>query len=230
MSPLPFQELRKNLIVIDHGMVRSFLCIGKDVALLIDTGFGAGEIKETVKSITSLPIRVIYTHSDRDHVGNAEDFENRWMHPAEFENYHAYQEKPLPMQSLQEGQIIDIGTFAFEVILIPGHTPGCIALLERKERFLIGGDSVQIGAIYMFGKGRDFPSYIESLKKLDAMKESFDVVYASHFTLEVPSSTLPTLIEVAQKVMNHELEGTVDPRFGNEVKLYKDKGIGFLAL
>lgn len=223
------QILRPNLIMIDHGMVRSFLCLGTQEALLIDTGFGEGTIADFVKTLTSLPIKVIYTHSDRDHVGDAKHFKNRWMHPAEFENYKAHDENALPMQSLSDHEVMDIGTFQFEILLIPGHTPGCIALLERTQRFLIGGDSVQIGNIFMFGQGRDFKTYLESMKKLDAMKDAFDVVYASHYTLEVPSSTLPLLIEVAQKVMNHELEGKPEPRFGTQAQLYTDQGIGFLA-
>lgn len=229
MTNPSFLEIRKNLYVIDHGMVRSFLCLGESEALLIDTGFGSGQIAAIVKSITALPVKVIFTHSDRDHIGNAEDFDDRWMHPAEFVNYTNKNENPLPMQALWENTILDIGTFQFEIILIPGHTPGCIALLERKKRFLIGGDSVQIGTVYMFGEGRNFPAYIASLKKLNSMKGDFDVVYACHNTLEVPSSILPTLIEAATLVMEHKLEGVDEPRFENKVKTYQYKGVGFYA-
>lgn len=97
MSPSNIIHLRENMVVIDHGMVRSFLFIGEKEALLVDSGFGAGLVKGLVASVTDLPIRVVYTHSDKDHFGNAEDFENRWMHPSEYANYASKTEQPLPM-------------------------------------------------------------------------------------------------------------------------------------
>lgn len=88
---------------------------------------------------------------------------------------------------------------------------------------------MQIGNIFMFGDGRNFPAYIASMKKLESMRDAFDVVYASHYTLEVPSSTLPLLIEAATLVMDHGIEGVEEPRFDNKVKAYQHKGIGFYA-
>lgn len=43
--------------------------------------------------------------------------------------------------------------YHFEVVLIPGHTPGSIALWEKEKRFLISGDSVTNATTFLFGRG-----------------------------------------------------------------------------
>jgi glyoxylase-like metal-dependent hydrolase (beta-lactamase superfamily II) len=79
------------------------------------------------------------------------------MHPAEYAHYY---EKPdtcgIEARPLWEGDIIDLGVRKFEVILIPGHTAGSIALLDRENRLIITGDTISAGPIFMFGKDREY--------------------------------------------------------------------------
>lgn len=43
---------------------------------------------------------------------------------------------------LDEGKSIQIGEYFFEVVNIPGHTPGHIGLYERKHKLFFGGDHI----------------------------------------------------------------------------------------
>lgn len=65
--------------------VHSFLLVGKKIAFLIDTGLGIYSIKEKVREITDLPIKVITTHVHTDHIGNHHEFDNISVHHAEVE-------------------------------------------------------------------------------------------------------------------------------------------------
>lgn len=49
--------------------VASSLITGKTKALLIDTGYGYGDLKSVVCSLTDLPLRVVNTHCHLDHAG-----------------------------------------------------------------------------------------------------------------------------------------------------------------
>jgi len=49
--------------------VISYLVVGKERAALIDTGLGIGNVKRLAEEFTSLPIRVVNTHSHYDHIG-----------------------------------------------------------------------------------------------------------------------------------------------------------------
>lgn len=48
------------------------------------------------------------------------------------------------MKPLKDGEVIDLGSRSFEVILTPGHIDGHISLLNRAERTLLPGDVIQV--------------------------------------------------------------------------------------
>ena len=63
-----------------------YLVEGTEKAMLIDTGYGYGTIRELVKSITSLPLIIINTHGHCDHVGgNAQFEETCYIHEKDME-------------------------------------------------------------------------------------------------------------------------------------------------
>jgi len=198
---------------IEEGGVRCFLIEGTDKAMLVDTGFGGGDIKSFAETLTYLPIFLINTHTDVDHIGCNDSFEKVMMHQEEEKYYQM--KKPdnhAVVEPLEDGDVIDIGTRKFEVIHIPGHTPGSIALLDRNNKLLISGDSVQTGAVFMFGKGRDINMYIESMKKLDKMKTDFETILPSHGDIPIKADIIPELIEGAERILKGEIEGQTPPR------------------
>lgn len=64
-------KIAQGFYSIEQDFVRSFLIEGDREALLIDTGVGDGNLKEYIEQITKLPVTVIFTHADGDHVGGA---------------------------------------------------------------------------------------------------------------------------------------------------------------
>ncbi len=215
---------------IEDGRVRCFLVEGKDRAILVDTGFGTGDLASLVLSITSKPLTLVITHADGDHIGANRGFSRAHMHPSEFALYNSGAFAGCPVAPLWEKDVLDLGGRCFEIIHIPGHTPGSIVLLDRANRILIGGDSIQPGPIHMFGAARNFPGYIASMEKLQAMTDSFDIVYASHYDLEVPVSMLSTLIEGAKRIFSGEIAGIEpepDNRLYGKSKLYTYECVSF---
>lgn len=221
-------KIEEGFYRIEQGFVRCFLFVGEKEGLLIDTGIG-GNLRECIEEITKLPITVILTHADGDHVGAAGQFDKRLMHPSEFDYYKRKNEMALPMKPVWEGEIIDLGNYCFEVILIPGHTPGSIALLERDKRFLVGGDSIQTGTIFMFGEGRNFHAFCSSMIKMQGLIGLFDKVYASHSELIVKPELVNQLYQGAVKVMEKTVEGKPEMLHGRVVHCYETDGISFYA-
>jgi len=223
-SPYEVIKIDENVFRIEESGVRVFLFIGVEKALLIDTGFGTGDIKKLVDSLTSLPLMLVNTHADRDHIGCNKLFEKAYMHTAEYDRYENLTET----SPLWEGDIIDLGNRKFEIILIPGHTPGSIALLDRENRILIGGDSVQTGTIYMFSAGRNMNGYIDSMSKLSKIQNEFDIVYPSHGDIPVKSDIIPELIKGAERVLSGEIVGEKAPN-NIPAKLYDADIVKFLC-
>ncbi len=54
----------------------SYLILGRQKALLFDTGNGIDTISQLVKELTRLPIMVLNSHTHYDHIGGNADFEN----------------------------------------------------------------------------------------------------------------------------------------------------------
>ena len=53
-----------------------YLILGKNKALLFDTGIGVENMSSLVKQLTSLPILVLNSHTHYDHIGGNYEFEN----------------------------------------------------------------------------------------------------------------------------------------------------------
>ncbi|MCL1805465.1 MAG: MBL fold metallo-hydrolase [Clostridiales bacterium] len=188
-----------------------FLVVGKEKAMLVDSCFGRGDLRGTVEKLTSLPVTLVNTHADGDHVLGNKLFGPAHMHPSDFDRYYDTVKYAAPVVSLWEGDVIDLGGRRFEVVLIPGHTPGSIALLDEENRVIFGGDSVQNGLVFMTGPGRNIAGYIDSLGKLIGMRSRFDKVFGGHGDAIVDSAILDELIACAEKVRSGELKGEAPP-------------------
>lgn len=216
--------------IFEENGVRSFLFEGDTKAMLIDTGFGTLPIREMAAELTDLPVFLVNTHTDRDHIGGNKDIKPVYMHPAEMDHY----KNALPagchmedVRPLWEGDIIDLGLWKFEVILTPGHTPGSIMLLEREKRMLISGDSIQNGNIYMFGAGRNIQAFQESLKKVIAMAEAVDTIWPSHGSYPLTADIIPGILQGAQDLLEGKLPAQ-EPPFPMPCKRYVCDVAGFL--
>lgn len=189
----------------DEG-VRFFLLAGEQKALLIDSGMQIHNAKEIAQELVALPIELINTHADPDHIGSNEEFEAFYMHPAEASNYYNTQKREGRFISVENGDILDLGNRKLEVVTIPGHTPGSIALLDIQNRVLFGGDTVQDGTIFMFGVQREMHAYLKSLEKLELQKDQFDWIYPSHGTIPVKPDLIAQLHRAACAVLAGEVD------------------------
>ena len=218
------QNIAENIWAIEQKGVRAFLLVGRDNAILVDTCFG-GDILSVCQSVTDKPITLITTHSDPDHIGCDQQFSVQYLHSAEFERYESRSRNVLPAVPMQDGDVFEVGDYRLEVILIPGHTPGSIALLDRKHRFLISGDTVQSGCIFMHGDGRNLSQFRQSIAKLEQMRLDglFDTVFPSHGEAIVSADILADHLALADAVLN----GTAVPAgpapdwFPDTVKTYR---------
>ena len=215
---------------LEDVFVRCFLLEGKDKALLIDSGVSGDEARAVAEELTTLPITLINTHADRDHIAGNCRFPYALMHPAECTNYYNIGGGSGKIVPVEDGEIIDLGERKLEVILIPGHTPGSIALLDRSRGQLFPGDSVQDGDIYLFGPMRDMHAYILSLEKLSARKDSFSMIYPSHGSLPLERGFLASLLEKAELAASGKLHAEPCTLPDGRMAVRLDAGIaGFLV-
>lgn len=80
-------QMNPNTWRIEDNGVRIFLLQGEDRALLIDSGMQLHNARDIAQTLTSLPVELLNTHADMDHIGSNEQFDSFYMHPAEEANY-----------------------------------------------------------------------------------------------------------------------------------------------
>ncbi len=204
-------EIYDNVWSIDQqDMVRCFLILGSHTALLIDSCAEQAPLNELVAAITTLPVKLVHTHCDPDHTAASNLFEDLYMHPSEFGLMRSKWDVGINPKAVREGEVFELGGRQLEVVLIPGHTPGSIALLDRQNKILIIGDSVSAANIYMFGPGRNMAAYIDSMQRIYNMRDAYDMILPSHGRMPLGAEVIPQLIATAQKLMQGELQGKDD--------------------
>ncbi|MCR4748193.1 MAG: MBL fold metallo-hydrolase, partial [Lachnospiraceae bacterium] len=198
-------KINETTYLYEDGGVRFFLLIGNEFALLIDSGMQVKNAKELASQMTDKDIKLFNTHTDPDHIGSNDEFDEIYMNPAELVNYN----KPYSSKSIlpvYDGDIIDLGKRELLAIALPGHTPGSTALLDKRSGMLFSGDPIQDGRIFMFGPMRDLSAYILSLKRLLKFKKDILEIYPCHGSYPLDVSIVDKLIEGAQKVEKHEIK------------------------
>lgn len=113
---------------IEDNGVRFFLLTGTERALLVDSGRNITCARQIAESLTSLPLSLLNTHADGDHVACNGQFESFYMHPSEELNYRRGVRSGTILPIL-EGDCLDLGGRKLEIIPSPrAHT--------RKRRFI----------------------------------------------------------------------------------------------
>ncbi len=83
-----------------------------------------------------------------------------------------------PTRLLEEGTIIDLGTRVFEVLHLPGHSPGSIGLYDRTNGVLFSGDAVYDGPLLDELPGSDRRAYRRTMERLIALP--LQIVHPGH--------------------------------------------------
>ncbi len=83
-----------------------------------------------------------------------------------------------PTRVLEEGHVVDLGNRAFEVLHLPGHSPGSIGLYERCSQMLFSGDAIYDGPLLDTLPDSDVVAYRATMERLLALPVS--IVHAGH--------------------------------------------------
>lgn len=154
LSPMDVPYYHSTLIApgvwqIESDGDYSYLIEGDKEALAIDTGYGAGNIRNYLRTLTRKPVRfVANTHFHFDHTANDSYFDCAYMSQSTAEKatipYPSFAgidfPRNYPKVMVGDGDRIQLGNREIEVFLIPNHTPGGTAYLDRRSRILFTGD------------------------------------------------------------------------------------------
>ena len=182
---------------------------GRERSLLLDSGLGAVSLSGAFPWLQQGSLLAVASHAHFDHIGCHHEFGERACHRAEaailacpsreatvadrfatlemFERLppegfdpDAYAVLPAPVtRVLEHGDVIDLGDRHFQVLHVPGHSPGSLALWEAATGVLLAGDAVYDGLLVddLYHSQRE--DYVESLRRLRELPVR--VVHAGHY-------------------------------------------------
>ncbi|MFC7060621.1 MBL fold metallo-hydrolase [Halobacillus seohaensis] len=194
ISRLPLGPMGTNAYVITE----------RKQALIIDPGGDFEELDQKIKEKELTVIAILLTHAHFDHIGAVEEARNAYnvpvyLHEAEKNwlmdsslngsaHFQMGEITASPADQYFEAGQMELGPFSFEVRHTPGHSPGSVSFVFRKQRFTVAGDT-----LFQRGIGRtDLPG--------GKRKELMDSITNQLFSLRndmriYPGHGMPTTIE-----------------------------------
>lgn len=153
-----------------HGDPWIHVIIGPEKALLIDTGFGIGNLKGLVDELTGhMPLIVVNTHPHIDHCYGNCQFDRVYCHEyavpilrgqdshmweylvdekgkglwRDFDIADIVPFRPYEIIGCKNHTVFDLGDgYEVEMIFMPGHDPAHCCFLDKQDRILYGGDTL----------------------------------------------------------------------------------------
>jgi len=210
--------------------VISYLILGDERAVLLDTGMGISEVRAEVGRLTGLPVTVINSHSHYDHVGDNHRFAEVWafddegeiariergLTHAECRRYlepgsyldlppgfdpTAYEIRPSPVtRRLRHLEAVELGGRTLTVHHTPGHSPGSICLLDSRDGLLFTGDAFYPGMLYAHLAGSDFDAYRQSLRYLVGLLDEVSHLCPAHNEAYVPKEMLADVLTAFEQI------------------------------
>ena len=228
MSYFNTQKYNDNLYQIKDALGSIItLVVGKNKALVFDTGYGFGDLKEEIKKITSLPLVIVNSHGHMDHTGGNYVFDKIYIHSKDVEliKKHnsekwrkrnvesALNQKVLPDNfnidnylKEREGNItliddiktFDLGNVTLKVIHTPGHTAGSISLYSKELKIMLTADAI-IQYVWLFlEESTSVSDYIKSIE--EALTYDFDYFLVGHGARLIPRDEMKEYLACAKSL------------------------------
>ena len=225
----------------------SYLLLGTQRALLIDSGLGVADMRTITNQLTALTVTVVATHVHWNHIGShgsydtvlVHELERRWLEgdfplppavvrsqllkePYQFPkafNADAYTVWQGHVSGIvQDGDILDLGERRISILHTPGHAPGHMCFVDMERSWLYSGDLLYKGTLYC-----DYPStepldYLHSLQRLCTL--AIDRILPAHHTLNIPVTCIQAVTAAWEDLQKKGL-----PHHGSGQFSYEDFSI-----
>ena len=161
-------------------------------AAVVDPAWENNKILKIIKKYDLKINKILVTHTDFDHIEGVKeifDMTNAAVY------VHKNGEKDIKnlginkINTIAEGDEIDIGKIKISVLSTPGHKPSCVCFLVGTDKLLTGDTLFVEGCGRVDMPGGNIKKQYESLQRLKQMYENIEV-YPGHDYGSIPHSTI----------------------------------------
>jgi glyoxylase-like metal-dependent hydrolase (beta-lactamase superfamily II) len=192
----------------------SYLVVGGERGVVIDTGFQTQDIRSYAQTLTDKPVEwAANTHGHFDHTGGNGWFDLAYMSAQAAEiakipyasKAHLTYPLEYPVKIVGDGDTIDLGGRALEVIEIPAHAPSSVAFLDRQQRIMFTGDEVSNFMMLYWQQDEPQPTvqqHARNMEKLLVYRAEFDYILWGHGQELQDASLVEESLENARLVLS----------------------------
>lgn len=211
-----------------NGSQNMYLLEGEEKALLIDTGYGAGNLRAFVENLTDKPVIVANTHFHPDHSAGNGEFKAVYLSKgAKIDEPSVYGEGAVPFNLstlpypdyekifVEEGFKIELGGRSVEVLDVkPAHCNSSLFFLDCGHRMLFCGDEMESTQVLMYDNSNNpkapydvkerLLNFKANTKRMKDLEEQYDYLLPNHNGFPIAKSYLDEYIEL----VDHIFDGT----------------------
>ncbi len=187
-----------------------YLVEGNEKAVLIDAGTKVKDLDKIVASITKKPVMLVATHVHPDHTGSAINyFSEIYINPADTVQIAVFMpDYKGQVKYLSDGETIDLGGRALEVVFTPAHTPGSTTFIDKVAGYGFSGDSFGSGNLLL---SSTFSGLIATCEKTSAIMEKYGIryFYPGHYYGNNPETKqrIDDMITLSKDVLSGKVKG-----------------------
>jgi hydroxyacylglutathione hydrolase len=153
--------------------VKGYLLTDPDTkqTLMIDTGYNAQQMLDTIKKRALTLIGVGLTHGHADHAGGLDKILAEWPVPVYLGNgdFDLLPWKPdyASLKVPTDHHMIALGELTVECLTTPGHTPGglCYLTTRKGQTLCFVGDTLFAGSVGRSNPFSLFPQHLQSVRQ-----------------------------------------------------------------
>lgn len=233
----------------------SYLLVGKDQALMFDSGANQKEdITSVTSKITNKPLSMLPSHLHFDHLGGLHNFKSIYLvdtpftrqfrgkddiyrvpEPVYLGNFDHMVVPPFKVaRMIRPNETIDLGGLKVRLISVPGHTPDEVVLFDETHNILLSGDHVYPSWL-LAGNLKDYVASLDATLKVINKKTAIYGAHADEDPTKVPAMTYADVQAIRDKMAlilagRAKGEAFSDPELIKSSELYKvEKDISILT-
>lgn len=221
-----------------NGTQNMYLLEGDERALLLDTGYGAGNLREFAEKLTDKPVIAANSHFHPDHAGGNGEFEQVYMSKGAVKDEPSvltpgavpFDLTKLPYPDYEriyvgEGDRIDLGNRVIEIMDVkPAHSNSSLFFLDRTHRMMFCGDDMESAQVNLFDNSAnpeaatDVKTRLENFKanniRLKELTGEYDYLLPNHNGFPIAKSYLDEYMELVDAI--YEGTATIEEKLNHK--------------
>ena len=133
-----------------------------------------------------------------------------------------------PYIPIKEGDTIDLGNRILEIYETPGHSPGHVSYLDRANRLLFSGDTINDSIIIFNKEGgnrEELEIYYHSIKKLWDLSDAYDTLLVGHENPVMHKAVVKDYLELTAGILEGTLTGQYEEIGFRKGEVVRQNGI-----